>query len=126
MGKVIEDQRVSCICKIHYFGVYTGFCMVHGSKPYGLIIHPDCHSLVYAPNVPAAYIVGLAERLQHIENALSGLSVDSERTKAKVDNGVRGYHDLVSQLGALETRLSGESRKVMEAGRRVRDAAGRG
>jgi SUN domain-containing protein 1/2 len=85
------------------------------------------HSPVYtAPDVPAANIVELAERLQRIENALSGLSVDSERTKAKADDGVRGYHDLMSRLGVLETKLSAESRKIVDAEMRVRDVAGRG
>ena len=85
------------------------------------------HSPVYtAPEVPAANIVELAERLQRIENALSGLSVDSERTKAKADDGVRGYHDLMSRFGVLETRLGAESRKIVEAETRARDAAGRG
>lgn len=85
------------------------------------------HSPVYtAPDVPAANIVELAERLLRIENALSGLSVDSERTKAQADDGVRGYHDLMSRLGVLETRLGAESRKIVEAETRVRDAAGRG
>ncbi|KIJ95793.1 hypothetical protein K443DRAFT_637816 [Laccaria amethystina LaAM-08-1] len=100
------------------FGVGVGKTFGKG-KAFGEGVE-KAFEVVYAPNVPAAYIVGLAERLQHIENTLSGLSVDSERTKAKADDGVRGYHDLVSQLGALETRLSGESRKVMEAGRRRR------
>lgn len=85
------------------------------------------HSPVYtAPEVPAANIVELAERLLRIENALSGLSVDSERAKAKADDGIRGYHDLMGRLGVLETRLGAESRKIVEAETRARDAAGRG
>ncbi|KAF8149999.1 hypothetical protein B0H34DRAFT_666573 [Crassisporium funariophilum] len=80
------------------------------------------NSPVYrAPEVPAANIAELAERLLRIETALTGLSKDTERTKAKSEDGIRGYSELVGRLGALEGRLVTETKKVLDADARARD-----
>ena len=73
------------------------------------------------PAFPPANIAELSERLLRIENAISGLSADTERTKVKTEDGVRGYSDLLGRLGSLEGRLYTETKKVMDADARARD-----
>ena len=77
------------------------------------------------PDVPPADIAELAERLLKIENAISALSQDTKQTKAKSEDGVRGYSDLLSRLGSLEGRLTTETKKVQDSEARARDAVSR-
>lgn len=74
-----------------------------------------------APEVPAENIVELASRLQRIETALSGLSVDSERTRVRADDGIRSYAELMGRLGSLESRLASESKRAVEAEMKASD-----
>ena len=68
--------------------------------------------------MPAGNIVELAERLQRIESAVSGISADSDRTSG------REYSELLGRLSALEGRFS-ETKKVLEADAQARDSVGR-
>ena len=72
----------------------------------------------HAPEVPAGNIVELAERLRRMENAVSGLSADTDRTSG------RGYSELLERLSALEVRFT-ETKKVLEADAKARDSVGR-
>ena len=79
---------------------------------------PPRSDVYQAPEVPAGNIVELAERLRRIESAVSGLSVDSDRTSG------REYSELLGRLSALEGRFS-ETKKVLEADAQGRDLVGR-
>ncbi|KAF8462335.1 hypothetical protein DFH94DRAFT_788351, partial [Russula ochroleuca] len=61
-----------------------------------------------APEAPAANIAELSERLQALENALAGLSVDTEQSRARIDTQARSHSDVFGRLGALESRLQKE------------------
>ncbi|KAJ7707624.1 hypothetical protein B0H17DRAFT_1033293 [Mycena rosella] len=80
----------------------------------------------HAPEVPAANIAEIAERLRRMETALSGLSLDSERTRSKVEEEARMNVELVGKMGALETRVERETVRAHEAEAASRDAAAAG
>ncbi|KAF7336703.1 hypothetical protein MVEN_02105300 [Mycena venus] len=79
-----------------------------------------------APDVPAANIAEIAERLRRMETVLSGLSLDSERTRSKVEEEARVNAELVGKLGALESRVERETVRTHEAETASRDATGLG
>ncbi|KAF8071925.1 hypothetical protein FPV67DRAFT_1411606 [Lyophyllum atratum] len=85
------------------------------------------HTHVYrAPDVPAANIADLAARLQRVENALSGLSLDAERGRLKAENEVKAQLDLIGRLGLLENKVIAENRRAAEAEMQGRNAAREG
>jgi SUN domain-containing protein 1/2 len=67
-----------------------------------------------APEAPAANIAELSERLQALENALAGLSVDTEQSRARIDTQARSHSDVFGRLGALESRLQKEGIRASE------------
>ncbi|KDQ57114.1 hypothetical protein JAAARDRAFT_35716 [Jaapia argillacea MUCL 33604] len=79
-----------------------------------------------APEVPAADIAELSKRLSNLENALSGLSLDTERTRTRQESESRTHVDLMGRLGNLETRVRQESQRAAEVENQVRIAASQG
>ncbi|KAF8920425.1 hypothetical protein CPB85DRAFT_1248578 [Mucidula mucida] len=79
----------------------------------------------HAPNVPAADVSEFNDRLLRIENTLSALSKDSDRTKSKVDTESRIHSEVVNRLGTLETKVQKENARAAEAEDQYRDAASR-
>lgn len=67
-----------------------------------------------APDIPAADIAELSARLQSIENVLSGLSVEHERARSKLENEMRARGELVGRLGTLEERVREVGEREME------------
>ncbi|KAF9563240.1 hypothetical protein CPC08DRAFT_633025 [Agrocybe pediades] len=87
---------------------------------------PGRSTPVYQPPVvPPSNIDELTDRLLFLENAIKGLSVDSERTKAKVEDWIKGNSELVGRLSGLEGRISTETKKVMEVDSKAREAVSR-
>jgi SUN domain-containing protein 1/2 len=79
-----------------------------------------------APSIPASTIAELSARLQAIENALSGLSIDHERSRSKLDTEAKTRAELVGRLGSLETRIQQEGSRALEAEEQYRVAASLG
>jgi SUN domain-containing protein 1/2 len=79
-----------------------------------------------APEAPAANIVELSERLQALENALAGLSMDTEQSRARIDSQVRSHSDVFGRIGALESRLQKEGARSAEDRNVDRVAASQG
>jgi len=79
-----------------------------------------------APEAPAANIAELSERLQALENALAGLSLDTEQSRTRIDNQVRSHSDVFGRLGALESRLQKEGVRATEDRNVDRVAANQG
>lgn len=67
-----------------------------------------------APEVPAANIAELSARLQSIENALSGLSLDQERARARLESEVKQHAEVAGRLGSLESRVQKENARAAE------------
>jgi SUN domain-containing protein 1/2 len=67
-----------------------------------------------APDAPAANIDEISARLQALENAIAGLSLDTEQSRARIDNQARTHSDVSGRLGALESRLQKESVRASE------------
>ncbi|KAF7316788.1 p-loop containing nucleoside triphosphate hydrolase protein [Mycena chlorophos] len=78
------------------------------------------------PDVPAANIAEIGDRLRRMETALSGLSLDSERMKAKVEEESRLQSEMAGKFSALETRVERETARALEAEVASRDAASAG
>ncbi|KAJ7650168.1 hypothetical protein FB45DRAFT_887148 [Roridomyces roridus] len=83
-------------------------------------------TVFHPPDVPAGNIAEISERLRAMELVLSGLSLDLERTRSKVEGDSRVNADLVGKLGTLETRVERESLRAQEAEVASRDATGQG
>ena len=79
-----------------------------------------------APEAPAANIAELSERLQALENALAGLSLDTEQSRARIDSQARIHSDAFGRLGALESRLQKEGARLAEDRSVDRSAANQG
>ena len=79
---------------------------------------PSRSDVYQAPEVPASSILELAERLQRMESAVTGLSADTDRTSG------RRHAELLGRLSALETRFT-ETKKALEADAKARDLDGR-
>lgn len=69
----------------------------------------------YAPDTPITNLDELSARLQNIEAALSGLSLDQQRARAQQDLEARAHGDVVNRIFALEARIRDESKRVSEA-----------
>ncbi|KAH9972829.1 hypothetical protein BGW80DRAFT_1312790 [Lactifluus volemus] len=67
-----------------------------------------------APEAPADNIAEISARLQSLENAFAGLSLDTEQSRARIDNQLRGHSDVSGRLGALESRLQKEGTRAAE------------
>ncbi|KAI0044926.1 hypothetical protein FA95DRAFT_207587 [Auriscalpium vulgare] len=67
-----------------------------------------------APDIPAGNIAEISARLQALENALAGLSIDSQQDRARLESSSRTQSEVVGRLGALETRLQKEGVRAVE------------
>ena len=93
----------------------------------GFIPSLPSHATRYqAPEAPAANIAELSERLQTLENALAGLSLDTEQSRARIESQARGHSDVFGRLSALESRLQKEGVRVAEDRNIDRVAASQG
>jgi SUN domain-containing protein 1/2 len=68
----------------------------------------------YAHNAPITNFDELSARLQNIESALSGLSLDQQRSRAQLDLETRAQSDVVNRIFALEARIRDEARRVSD------------
>ncbi|KII85020.1 hypothetical protein PLICRDRAFT_45126 [Plicaturopsis crispa FD-325 SS-3] len=79
-----------------------------------------------APEVPAANIAELSARLQTIENALSGLSLDHQTSRSRQDKDSKVQSEIAGRLGVLESRVQKESARAVEAEEQFKAAASKG
>ena len=79
-----------------------------------------------APDVPAANIAELSARLQRIEAALGGISMDAEKGRINAENQAKSHFDLAARIGTLENKVSAELKRAADAERQERHAAKEG
>ena len=79
-----------------------------------------------APDAPAANIAELSARLQRIEAALGGISMDAEKGRINTENQAKSHFDLATRLSALENKVSAEFKRAADAERQERHAAKEG
>ncbi|PIL35711.1 hypothetical protein GSI_02441 [Ganoderma sinense ZZ0214-1] len=85
---------------------------------------PRGPSLPYQPpDIPAADLVALSARLQTLEKAFAGLSLDSERSRAYIEGDSKHRADVASRLGSLESRIQKESSRAQDAESKFRAVA---
>ncbi|KAH6913450.1 spindle pole body-associated protein sad1 [Coprinopsis sp. MPI-PUGE-AT-0042] len=123
-------------------GVFTTliqYAIIFGTvfSAWYLLQHPAFRSLVPGmgspskapvytpPSAPAQDISEVAARLARIEYAISGLSVENERVKARADESVKGFSELSSKLGQIEGKITAEGRRISDSESRARDTMGR-
>ena len=80
----------------------------------------------HAPEVPITNLDELAVRLQNIESALSGLSLDHQRARAQQDLEARAHGEVVNRIYALEARVREEAKRISEAETHLRASASHG
>lgn len=73
------------------------------------------HRQYHAPDTPITNFDELTARLQNIESALSGLSLDHQRGRAQQDLEARAHGEVVNRIYALEARLREEARRAADA-----------
>ncbi|KAG9315214.1 hypothetical protein JVU11DRAFT_4344 [Chiua virens] len=69
----------------------------------------------HAPETPISNLDELVTRLQNIESALSGLSLDHQRARAQQDLEARAHGEVVNRLYGLEARVREEARRIADA-----------
>ncbi|KAG2018220.1 spindle pole body-associated protein sad1 [Coprinopsis cinerea AmutBmut pab1-1] len=100
-----------------------------------MLQHPALHSLIPSfdrstspiyvpPPVPPQDISEVTARLALIEKALSGLTVESEKNKAKVEESAKGFTDIHHKLGEIEGKWSAETKRILDTESRARGALG--
>ncbi|KAI6042526.1 hypothetical protein EDC04DRAFT_2658600 [Pisolithus marmoratus] len=72
------------------------------------------HRRYNAPDTPITNFDELTARLQNIESALSGLSLDHQRARAQQDLEARAHGEVVNRIYALEARLREETRRAAD------------
>jgi len=80
----------------------------------------------YAPDTPITNLDELGVRLQHIEAALSGLSLDQQRARTQQDLEARAHGDVVNRIFALEARIRDEAKRVSEAEAYLKSSSSQG
>ncbi|KAG1876094.1 hypothetical protein C8R48DRAFT_627638 [Suillus tomentosus] len=68
----------------------------------------------YAPDAPITNLDELSARLQNIEVALSGLSLDQQRARAQQDLEARAHGDVVNRIFTLEARIRDEAKRISD------------
>lgn len=84
------------------------------------------HRQYYAPDTPVTNFDELTARLQNIESALSGLSLDHQRARAQQDLEARAHGEVVNRIYALEARLREETRRAADAESQHQTSASQG
>ncbi|KAG2035202.1 hypothetical protein BDR03DRAFT_962926 [Suillus americanus] len=80
----------------------------------------------YAPDTPITNLDELSARLQNIEAALSGLSLDQQRTRAQQDLEARAHGDVVNRIFTLETRIRDEAKRVSDTEAHLKSSSSQG
>lgn len=91
-----------------------------------LLPHRSSSRPYLAPETPITDLDELVARLQNIESALSGLSLDHQRARAQQDLEARAHGEVVNRIYALEARVREETRRVAEAETHFQASTSRG
>ncbi|KAF8558170.1 hypothetical protein OG21DRAFT_1456172 [Imleria badia] len=80
----------------------------------------------HPPEAPITNLDELVARLQNIESALSGLSLDHQRARAQQDLEARAHGEVVNRIYGLEARVREEAKRVSEAETYLQASANQG
>lgn len=80
----------------------------------------------YPPDTPITNLDELSARLQNIEAALSGLSLDQQRARAQQDLEARAHGDVVNRIFALEARIRDEAKRVSDTEAHLKSSSSQG
>lgn len=117
----IRLSRVATVALVIYLAWFNLYDPLAQLLPYRASPHP-----YHAPETPITNLDELAVRLQNIESALSGLSLDHQRARAQQDLETRAHGEVVNRIYALEARVREEARRISDAETHVRASASHG
>ncbi|KAH7911515.1 hypothetical protein BJ138DRAFT_1062923 [Hygrophoropsis aurantiaca] len=80
----------------------------------------------HPPSAPITNLDELTARLQSIESALSGLSLDYQRTRAQQDLEARAQAEVVNRMYVLEARVRDDGKRSAEAETHLKASTGQG
>ncbi|KAF9525772.1 hypothetical protein CPB83DRAFT_837849 [Crepidotus variabilis] len=78
------------------------------------------------PSIPPSDLTELSSRLLKLEHMISGLTLESERSRTKSEDSLKSVQDLKGQLGSLEGKFVTETRKADDVERKTKDALSQG
>lgn len=76
---------------------------------------PRGHTPYTPPEIPAGDLTALSARLQFLEKAFAGLSLDAERSRAYIEGDTKHRADVAGRIGTLESRVQKESIRAQDA-----------
>jgi SUN domain-containing protein 1/2 len=113
--------RLAVVALVIYLAWFKFYDPLAQLLPYRASPHP-----YHAPETPITNLDELVARLQNIESALSGLSLDNQRARAQQDLEARAHGEVVNRMYALEARVREEARRVSEAETHLQASASQG
>ena len=117
----ISFARLAAVALVIYLAWFKFYEPLAQLLPYRAFPHS-----YHAPEAPITNLDELVARLQNIESALSGLSLDHQRARAQQDLEARAQGEVVNRIYALEARVREEARRVSEAETHLQASANHG
>lgn len=113
--------RLAAVAVVIYLAWFKFYDPLAQLLPYRGSPHP-----YHAPETPITNLDELVVRLQNIESALSGLSLDHQRARAQQDLEARAQGEVVNRIYALEARVREEARRISETETHLQASASHG
>ncbi|KAH0833217.1 hypothetical protein J3R83DRAFT_12277 [Lanmaoa asiatica] len=113
--------RLAAVALIIYLAWFKFYDPLAQLLPYRASPRP-----YHLPETPITNLDELVARLQNIESALSGLSLDYQRARAQHDLEARAHGEVVNRIYALEARVREEAKRVSEAETHLQASASHG
>ena len=117
-ANILKYALVGLIVWLAWFALHSGM-LDFGSLP----VFQGPSRPYLPPDIPAADLAALSARLQALEQAVSSLSLDADRSRVFMDGDSRHRADVAARLGTLEGRIQKESTRAQEAEIKYRNAA---
>lgn len=117
----ISLARLAAVALVIYLAWFQFYDSLAQLLPYRASPRP-----YHAPETPITNLDELVARLQNIESALSGLSLDHQRARAQQDLEARAHGEVVNRIYGLEARVREEARRVSEAETYLQTSASHG
>ena len=117
----VSLARLAIVALVIYLAWFKFYDPLSQLLPYRTSPRP-----YHPPETPITNLDELVSRLQNIESALSGLSLDHQRARAQQDLEARAHGEVVSRIYALEARVREEAKRVSEAETYLQASANQG
>ena len=113
--------RLAVVALVIYLAWFQFYDPLVDLLPYRATTRP-----YHAPEMPITNLDELVARLQNLESALSGLSLDHQRARSQQDLEARAHGEVVNRIYALEARVREEAKRISEAETHLQVSASHG